>query len=133
MFSWLKFSMIFLFALLVMGVAANARADHDGGMTPYYPLALACDNPASPVGVIEATARGESGVFLQSQIDQGRCKRFDRAPLSFWFDRVVIDDLVWSDGALMYVVQGHDRSGFSLFIWVPAVVAHEQGWLPYSP
>ncbi len=108
----------------------EVKAGHDRGEVPTY-IVVACDNPASPVGVIEATVQGRSEAFLQSQIRQGRCKRFDRAPLNFWFDRVVIDDLVWSDGTLMYVVQGHDSSGYStIFTWVPAETAHKRGWLP---
>ncbi len=129
MCSWLKFPMIFFFALLFMGVAPFAWAGHDRGELSSR-VGVACNNPASVVGVIEATARGESGEFLQAQIDQGRCKRFLRAPLNFWFDRVVVDDLVWSDGTLMYVVQGHDKNDFTLFIWVPAETAHEHGWFP---
>ncbi len=121
-----------LLALLLFGTATIAKAGHEQGEGRAYLIQIACDNPASPVGIIQASHRDESGAFLQAQYDQGLCKQFLGKPLWFWFDKVVIDDLVWSDGDLMYVIQGHDRTGFTLFIWTKAENAHRWGWLPTS-
>ncbi len=118
-----------LLSLLLFGVAPFALAGHEQGERPVG-IHMACDNPASPVGIIEASKTGTSTEFFEASVLQGRCKQFNPTQLFFWFDAVVIDDLIWEDGELMYVIQGHDKNGFVVFTWTPAAVAHKWGWTP---
>ncbi len=123
--------LVFLAAALV-AFAAGAWSGHDKGEASYN-VNVACNNPASAVGVVQASSRGVAGAFFMSQVRQGLCKLFKPEPLRFWFDRIVIDDLVWSDGDVMVIIQGHDRAGFVIFTWGTAEVARANGWLTPLP
>ncbi len=120
----LMFILLILTALLLFAEErSGAKAE-----TLYLQATTACTNEGSVVGVIEASKFGQSGRYFSREIAAGRCKTFFKErPLGFRFIRVVREDLKWGDGEAMFVIEGQDRHGFTVFVWMRKVTAHRFG------
>ncbi len=94
--------------------------------TPVY----ACASPEPVIHVIELSAVSGAAVneFWFQMMRSGECKEFPDG-LRFWPDEVVAE-MKWGDGDPMYVVKGHDNTGFASYTWIIASRAKALGVPP---
>ncbi len=94
----------------------------------HFPWGLACNNEASAVAVIEASHSNAAGQFFSQEVGAGKCKYFGpQRPIGVFSTKIVRDDLTWGDGDPMFVIEGRDKHGVQVFIWMPKTAAYELG------
>ncbi len=108
---------------LTLGVAPFASASE-----VYFKWAAVCNNEASVVAVVKASHNNTQGEVFFEEINAGRCKTFG-APRYFGvhFIKVVREDLTWGDGDPMFVIEGQDKMGVQVFIWMTQRTAFKLG------
>ena len=107
-----------------------APVGHLEGTPRRFTPIQACKSVEPVIHIIELSAVSEAAKneFWGQMRASGECKNFPTG-LTFWPDEVVAE-MKWGDGDLMYVVKGHDNTGFTAYIWIVASRAKALGVPP---